>query len=72
MQSEATKQFFQSSDRKKNLFRFCAASVFTGVMGGFWVLAQATPPRATQECLTSYERQVGAIAFDAMKECHLR
>jgi hypothetical protein len=72
MQSEATKKFFQLSDRNKNLFRFCALGVFTGVMGGFWLLAQATPPRATQECLTSYSQQVGAIAFDAMKECNLR
>jgi hypothetical protein len=63
---------FQLGDRQKNLFRLCALGVFTGVMGGFWLLAQATPPRATQECLTSYNHQVGAIAFDAMKECNLR
>ncbi|NJK49791.1 hypothetical protein HC931_18080 [Candidatus Gracilibacteria bacterium] len=72
MKSETTKQFFQLDDRKKNLFRFCAASVFTGAIGGFWLLAQATPPRITQECLTSYHQQVGAIAFEVMKECNLR
>lgn len=72
MQSEVPNQFFRLSDRQKNLFRLCGLGIFTGVMGGYWLIAQAMPAPPNQACLTSYSQQVGAIAFDAMKECNLR
>jgi hypothetical protein len=59
-----------TSDRQKLIFRFSVLGVFTGLLIGFFALEAATSANNTsQKCLTTYAKQVDAIAFHAMKEC---